>query len=162
MPFFCAQIMPMKQFNIRVYGLLLHRNQLLVSDEYIAGRYITKLPGGGLEFGEGTIACLQREFREELNIDIQNIKHFYTTDFYQPSAFHPDHQIISIYYTCTSKSSSAVTTSNIVFNNPPIADSQAFRWIALEAISKETFTLPIDKVVADLIAENLNTLRSND
>ena len=42
-------------FNIRVYGILINdAKQVLVSDEYIRGTYITKFPGGGLEFGEGT------------------------------------------------------------------------------------------------------------
>src|SRR5215212_5218313 len=86
-------------FNIRVYGILINeRRQVLVSDEYIRGDYITKFPGGGLEFGEGTRDCLKREFMEEMNLNVQVEQHLYTTDFYQRSAFNPDHQIISIYY----------------------------------------------------------------
>jgi ADP-ribose pyrophosphatase YjhB (NUDIX family) len=85
-------------FNVRVYGLLQFENKILLADEIIKGMYITKFPGGGLEFGEGTIDCLKREFLEELNQPIKNIRHFYTTDFFQVSAFNPNHQIISIYY----------------------------------------------------------------
>ena len=45
----------MAKINVRVYGILLDsRQRLLVSDEFIRGGYFTKLPGGGLEFGEGT------------------------------------------------------------------------------------------------------------
>ncbi len=73
-------------------------NQLLVSDEYISGGYYTKFPGGGLEFGEGTRDCLKREFKEEMNLDVAVGDHIYTTDFFQMSAFNPNHQIISIYY----------------------------------------------------------------
>ena len=52
----------MALFNVRVYGVLLDdEKRLLVSDEFIRGQYITKLPGGGLEIGEGTRDCLQRE-----------------------------------------------------------------------------------------------------
>jgi len=43
-----------KRFNVRVYGILVQEGKLLVSDEYIKGYEITKLPGGGLEFGEGS------------------------------------------------------------------------------------------------------------
>ena len=54
----------MNRFNIRVYGLLINeQKQVLVSDELIRGSYITKFPGGGLEFGEGTRNCLQRELK---------------------------------------------------------------------------------------------------
>src|SRR6201992_179966 len=86
-------------FNLRVYGPLLGGDQQgRVSDEYIRGNYYTKFPGGGLEFGEGTRDCLKREFKEEMDLDIEVTEHLYTTDFFQMSAFNPEHQIISIYY----------------------------------------------------------------
>ena len=86
-------------FTIRVYGILINENkQVLVSDEFIRGNYYTKFPGGGLELGEGTRDCLKREFKEEMNLDVQVEDHIYTTDYFQMSAFNPDDQIISIYY----------------------------------------------------------------
>ncbi len=94
--------MSIKQFNIRVYGILINeKDQVLVADELVKGYQITKFPGGGLEFGEGTIDCLKREFMEEANMEVEVTAHFYTTDFFQQSAFHKDHQIISIYYLVT-------------------------------------------------------------
>src|SRR5512133_2855883 len=90
---------PMQKFNIRVYGILINeQKEVLVSDEFIRGNYYTKFPGGGLEFGEGTRDCLKREFLEEMNLNVEVGEHLYTTDYFQMSAFHPDHQIISIYY----------------------------------------------------------------
>jgi len=86
-----------KRFNVRVYGILVVEGKLLVSDEFIKGKEITKLPGGGLEFGEGLADCVVREFKEELNLAINVKNHFYTTDFFVKSAFN-DSQIISIYY----------------------------------------------------------------
>ena len=89
----------MHRFNIRVYGILINENrQVLVSDEFIRGNYYTKFPGGGLEFGEGTRDCLKREFKEEMDLEVEVGDHIYTTDYFQMSAFNPDHQIISIYY----------------------------------------------------------------
>jgi len=89
----------MALFNVRVYGILLDPEKgLLVSDEFIRGNYITKLPGGGLEIGEGTRDGLAREFMEEANIEVIVGAHFYTTDFFQISAFNHKDQIISIYY----------------------------------------------------------------
>ncbi len=86
-------------FNLRVYGILVGANkEVLVSDEFIRGQYYTKFPGGGLEFGEGTRDCLKREFKEEMNLEVEVGEHLYTTDFFQLSAFNPGHQIISIYY----------------------------------------------------------------
>ena len=79
-------------FNIRIYGLLLTpAKEVVVSDEYIRGNYFTKFPGGGLEFGEGTRDCLKREFKEEMNLEVTIGEHIYTTDFFQLSAFNPQH-----------------------------------------------------------------------
>src|SRR5579862_4134801 len=86
-------------FNLRVYGILFGENkQVLVSDEFIRGNHYTKFPGGGLEFGEGTRDCLKREFKEELDLEVEIGEHIYTTDFFLMSAFNNAHQIISIYY----------------------------------------------------------------
>ncbi|MFT3903675.1 MAG: NUDIX hydrolase [Niabella sp.] len=88
-------------FNIRVYGILLNeKKQVLVSDEkiYKDNLNVTKFPGGGLELGEGPIDCIIRECKEEMNADVEVLEHLYTTDFFQPSAFNDEHQIISIYY----------------------------------------------------------------
>jgi 8-oxo-dGTP diphosphatase len=53
--------MQIQKFNIRVYGILINEHkQVLVTDEYIKGHEITKFPGGGLEFGEGTLECVIR------------------------------------------------------------------------------------------------------
>ena len=76
----------MNNFNIRVYGLLINdKNQILISDERRNDFSFTKFPGGGLEFGEGTIDCLKREFIEEMNLEIEVLSHFYTTDFFVSS-----------------------------------------------------------------------------
>ena len=89
----------MSHISIRVYGLLINEHrQVLLSDEFIRGQYYTKFPGGGLEFGEGLREGLKREFQEELQLNVEVADHIYTTDFYQQSAFNPNHQILSVYY----------------------------------------------------------------
>src|SRR3954463_3659823 len=107
----------MFRFNIRVYGILINeKKQVLVSDELIRGNRYTKFPGGGLEYGEGTRDCLKREFLEEMNLEVEVGEHLYTTDYFQPSAFHPDHQIISIYYFVKPLQKIAVRLSNTAFD----------------------------------------------
>jgi 8-oxo-dGTP diphosphatase len=128
-------------FNIRVYGIWVQEQCLLVNEEQIKGKTIIKLPGGGLEFGEGTIDCLKREWKEELNIDIDVLSHFYTTDFFQASAF-DNSQVISIYYLV-----SAIVPENIVNNVP---GEKTYR-VDIKNVSADTFTLPIDKKVGEMI-----------
>ncbi|MBL7884721.1 MAG: NUDIX hydrolase [Bacteroidia bacterium] len=139
--------MNINRFNIRVYGILINeQNQVLVSDEIIKGHHITKFPGGGLEFGEGIVDCLKREFMEETDNEIEISTHFYTTDFFQQSAYNPNHQIISIYYMVKPKHD-FFTPSNTT------TEEQSFRWIELQNISANNFTLPIDKVVGNLLSK---------
>src|SRR5690554_6836668 len=69
-------------FNIRVYGLCVREGYILLSDEVFQGIEMTKFPGGGLEYGEGTVACLYREFEEEHIGSVRSLSHYYTTDFF--------------------------------------------------------------------------------
>ena len=147
-------------FNIRVYGILLNEDrQVLVSDELIRGAYITKFPGGGLELGEGTRDCLKREFMEEMNLNVDITDHLYTTDFYQQSAFNTDHQIISIYYFVKPLEPIKVPlrTKPFDFDETQMQvyeakrETETFRFIDWNNFSDSELTLPIDKVVANLL-----------
>lgn len=150
-------------FNVRVYGLLIDENhRVLVSDEYIRGSYITKFPGGGLEFGEGTRDCLKREFKEEMNLDVSVDEHLYTTDFFQMSAFNPEHQIISIYYYVTALEPITVPLREepFQFDEQQMAvyratgETETFRFIPWLEFSEAQLTLPIDKVAAEIVKKN--------
>ena len=150
----------MALFNVRVYGILLNEDQeLLVSDEFIRGNYITKLPGGGLEIGEGTRDGLAREFMEEAGIEVHVGDHFYTTDFFQISAFNHKDQIISIYYLVYTADTSIVKAKEKAFDFLPqeVADpngtAEHLRWIPLHALSEDAMTLPIDKVAIKMLIE---------
>ena len=150
----------MTQFNIRVYGILINdQNQVLVSDELIRGNYYTKFPGGGLEFGEGTRDCLVREFKEELNLDIKVREHLYTTDYFQMSAFHPYHQIISIYYKVSALHELTVPLAKepferiqMSFQNPE-DELVCFRFIDWDSLSEDSVSLPIDKIVVKMLKQ---------
>lgn len=143
-----------KRFNIRVYGLLIEEGALLVSDEYIKGQKITKLPGGGLEFGEGTTDCVIREFKEELNLKITVTAHFYTTDFFVGSAFDTNSQILSIYYLVQALEPIKVNISQTPHNYINTEGAQSFRWIKLTELKDSDFTLIIDRKVGELLSKN--------
>jgi 8-oxo-dGTP diphosphatase len=140
-----------KNFNVRVYGILIENGSVLVSDEYIKRNKITKFPGGGLEFGEGIKDCLIREFKEELDLTIDVTEHFYTTDFYVASSFDTNSQVISIYYLVTALDDLNFTTSDSPHNYENKEGAQSLRWIPLEALKETDFTLIIDRKVGEML-----------
>jgi len=146
--------------TIRVYGILVNeQQQILVSDEYIRGMYVTKFCGGGLEEGEGTRNCLRREFMEEMNLNVQVEEHFYTTDFYQPSAFRQGDQIMSIYYKVTALEpiTAPLRSQPFQFDEREMkmynetGETETFRFINLTDFNEDCMTLPIDKIIVQMI-----------
>lgn len=153
----------MSTFTIRVYGILLNEHkQVLISDELIRGMRITKFPGGGLEFGEGTRDCLKREFMEEMNLNVNIGDHIYTTDFFQISAFNNKDQIISIYYFAEALEviTAPIRTTPFDFDEQQMnmyketGETETFRFVNWHQFSEADLTLPIDKIVATLLKEN--------
>lgn len=141
-----------EKFIIRVYGLAIHDGHLMVCDEVWFDTLMTKFPGGGLEFGEGTIDCLKRECREEFGQEIEVISHFYTTDFFQPTRFLKDKQLISIYYRMQLPDPDAIKVSSRRNEFPVRKDgSMAFRWAPVNGLHPDDFTLPVDRLVAAML-----------
>lgn len=132
----------MSHFNIRVYGLLIHDGAILAVEEPVGDTRILKFPGGGVEFGEGLIDGLKREFREELHCAIKDVRHFYTTDFFVQSFLNPAHQVISVYYTVQADVRKMQLDGD---------DRLLFRWIPMDELHEDMFALPIDKVVVQML-----------
>lgn len=149
-------MMTIKRFNIRVYLLLLDENktQILLSDEIINGDFITKFPGGGLEYGEGILDCLHREAKEELDQEVEVIEQYYTTERFQTSMFRPDEQIVCVYYQCLLTKDSAgkrkpkfrVTDKKFDFVEFRERE-ESFRWQSIKSLVPEDLSLPLDQQV---------------
>ena len=149
--------MTMVIYNIRVYGILINdKNQVLLSDEYVLDRYMTKFPGGGMEPEEGPEDCIRRESQEEFGQEIEIKKHFYTTGFYQPAFFFENQQLISIYYEIELIGENSFKISSKKFDFDKITNgSQSFRWADISELHNEQLTFPVDRYVADLLKQKI-------
>src|SRR5690606_28072229 len=87
------------RINICMYACILRYVLVMALHEEYAGEQLLKLPGGGMEYGEGVLDCLHREFEEELNAKIHNISHLYTQEEFVVSRFKVHEQLLTIYYT---------------------------------------------------------------
>ncbi len=133
----------MQRFNIRVYGICINeRKEVLLSDEFYRDLNFTKFPGGGLEFGEGMIDCLKREFQEEFNLEIEVGDLFYLTDFFQISAFSNNDQVISVYYRITAD----LDRLDQLMKNQ--TGEEELHWVKISELTEELLTFPIDKIAA--------------
>ena len=112
-----------------------------------------------MEHGEGTRDCLVREFMEEMNLKVKVTEHIYTTDFYQQSAFNAAHQIISIYYfvealepiTAPLRSKPFDFDATQLKMYEDTGETETFRFINWGDLSDEVVSLPIDKIVVNLL-----------
>ncbi len=142
-----------KQFTIRAYALVInHKNEILLSDEFAMNMNLTKFPGGGVEFGEGTRDALMREFVEEFGQECEVLEHFYTTDFFQQAFTREDLQLVSIYYFARFKEELKFKISDKPFDLPDFkAGDQTFRFVPLKDLTTDSVTLPIDKIVVEML-----------
>lgn len=132
--------------------MYIREKQILLSDELIRGRQITKFPGGGVQPGEGPAEALVREWQEELRTPVTILRQFYFTDFLVPSFMDDGSQIISLYFEVTPTRPLGVPLATKPFDLPPHTDkAESFRFISIEALPPQMLTFPIDQHVAQLL-----------
>ena len=134
------------RLNIRVYATAIKDEKVLVLHEEYAGEQLMKLPGGGLEFGEGLLDCLHREFEEELNVKINILGHLYTQEDFVVSRFRDNEQLLTVYY----------LVEIIDENDFLIMDSciEKTEWIPINT-DENPFILPVDKIAFEKLKERL-------
>jgi 8-oxo-dGTP diphosphatase len=75
-------------FIVRIYGIILNaENEVLLTDEFQLNTKMTKFPGGGLKYGEGTIDCLRREFRRSVTTGAEEYPPFLHYRFFSAGVF---------------------------------------------------------------------------
>lgn len=142
----------MKGYTIRVYAIIAHAGGIVLSDECVGDVYFTKFPGGGHEWGEGIADTLLRELKEEMNVEVESMQHFYTTDFFVTSKFDEQKQVVSVYYRVKLKNPELLPLSDEPFDfERDLHKAESFRLIPFEELKSHTVTFPIDKKVVEML-----------
>lgn len=139
------------KINVRVYAICIKNNEILVLFEKYAGEDLVKLPGGGLEYGEGTIECLHRELKEELNLRVKNVEHFYTQEGFLKSKFNENEQLLTIYYLAEIEDE-----TELKILEPSIGKVE---WKSLK-LSENPFVLPVDRLVFEKLKEKFESIKN--
>ena len=134
------------KLNIRVYATAIKDEKVLVLHEEYAGEQLMKLPGGGLEFGEGLLDCLHREFEEELNVKIKILGHLYTQEDFVVSRFRDNEQLLTVYYLVE-----IIDENDFLIMDPCIEKTE---WIPINT-DENPFILPVDKIAFEKLKERL-------
>ncbi|MCS7188320.1 MAG: NUDIX domain-containing protein [Bacteroidia bacterium] len=130
----------MSRWVVRVYALCQGAfGTWLVLEEYFRGGWIQKFPGGGVEPHESLQEALSRELQEELGASIEQIQHFYTTEFFQRSYYHENARLLAIYY--------KVKLKDIPFVRMP---RLRLLWLPPPFMQ---LTFPVDRFVCGLLME---------
>lgn len=132
------------KINVRVYATAIKDRKVLALYEEYAGDHLMKLPGGGLEFGEGLLDCLHREFEEELNCKIKIIEHLYTQEDFLVSRFRENEQLLTVYYVVE-----ILDNNEFLIMDPCIEKTE---WIPIDT-DENPFMLPIDRIAFDKLKQ---------
>jgi ADP-ribose pyrophosphatase YjhB (NUDIX family) len=121
---------------------------ILLSDERIKGGCYTKLPGGGLEYGEGPRDCALREAREELGQEVEIIRHLHTTEEFVQSAFYAHDQVVAIYFEAKLKEPARFRTSAELHSYEGNGeDEESFRWAEWSSLQTSDFSFDTDRAL---------------
>lgn len=137
----------LSSFNVRAYAICTHENRILSVHEKYDGLIYNKLPGGGVEFGEGLTDCLHREFKEELNLKIEIVEHLYTQEDYVKSLFDDGKQLLFIYYIAKILNIDEMKISS--------ADIAGIEWIDLDGCNP--LELPVDRIAFDKYKQKIQS-----
>jgi len=96
------------------------------------------IPGGKVKFGEGSVAALRRELKEETNLDIDHAEFVLAQDCIHSQEFYRDAHFVLLNYVCRCAGKPAVKLNH---------EAVEFRWVPLA----EALTLPLNQPTRVLV-----------
>jgi 8-oxo-dGTP pyrophosphatase MutT (NUDIX family) len=87
------------EIRVIVLGLIQHGDRIFVSEGYDPAKHCTfyRALGGGVDFGETSLAALKREFYEEIQAELTNIRYLGCIENLFTFNSRKGHEIIQLY-----------------------------------------------------------------
>jgi len=143
-----------KRWNLRVYGLLIEDGWILLSRESYPGfeGFMIKLPGGGMQLGEGPEEALTREMEEEVGLKVHSVEIVHI-----PASCHRSHfdnsQVVSLYYRVKRDSGQIPRHMNReVIRGETVY--QEFYWCSLKELDAASMTWETDREVVEALLKS--------
>ncbi|GAX40131.1 NUDIX hydrolase [Tolypothrix sp. NIES-4075] len=117
------------KIQVKVFGLIRDKEKLFVSEDYDSvkqEKYYRAL-GGSIEFGETSHAALQREFQEEIQAKLTNIRYLGSLENLFTYEGKSGHEIVQV-YECDFVDSKFYQLEKLVFFEADNSQHQAM-WI---------------------------------
>jgi 8-oxo-dGTP pyrophosphatase MutT (NUDIX family) len=88
-----------QKIRVKALGLILERDRVFVSSFYepVKEKTFYRALGGSVEFGETSLTTLQREFREEIQAELTNIRYLGCLENLFTYLGEPCHELIQLY-----------------------------------------------------------------
>jgi len=136
-----------KFLRVRVAGVIIEDDKLLLIAHKKDGQVYWLLPGGGVDYGESLDEALIREFKEELNIAIDVKEMAFMCDSIDP---HGDRHIVNLCFFSTISSRDFE-----IGDDPRLYDYKFFTKNELETLKIHP---PVNKNLISILDGNLNDL----
>lgn len=87
------------EIRILALGIIRQGDRIFISEGYdpVKQQTFYRAMGGGIEFGETSRAALQREFQEEIQAELHNIKYLGCQEIFFTFNGLPGHEILFVY-----------------------------------------------------------------
>ncbi|NDJ18283.1 NUDIX hydrolase [Myxacorys almedinensis] len=142
--------MKTKTIRVIVLGLIVHHDRLFLSEGFDAVKQETfyRALGGGVEFGETCQAALQREFQEELQAELTNIRYLACLENLFTFMGEPGHELVQLYQ-CD-------FVDSYFYQNQPFTfiegDNQCLaRWVDIDQLKSNALRLVPEDCLAYLL-----------
>lgn len=118
-------------FNVRITGILIEEDKILLVNQMVSEQRSWSLPGGRLEQGETLEQGLKREMKEETGLDVEVDHLLYICDTVQT-----DHKMLHITF-LVKKINGQIELPTNEFDENPIHD---VRFVAIDKLEEYGFT----------------------